>query len=709
MNVSQRGCAPLLTALLAAACGTGSPSDPRAYDPAPPARFVGRASCEGCHEVATANWRGSHHDRAMEVATEATVIGDFGGVTFTHFGVTSTFTKKEGKFFARTDGPDGKLHDYEIAYTFGVDPLQQYLIRFPGGRLQALNVCWDARPAEQGGQRWFHLYPKEAVPHDDVLHWTGIYQNWNFMCSECHSTGVKKRYDAAKNVYDTTWFEIDVSCEACHGPGSNHDAWAHARRAKAKTADYADLGLAVRLRESEPAGWIMDPVTGIAKRDPPRVSRAEVEACGRCHSRRGVVTEDYVHGRPLMDSHRVALLEPELYYADGQILEEDYEYGSFLQSKMYAAGVTCTDCHDPHALKPLPGNGACAKCHLPDRFDVPAHHHHKQGGQGAACTACHMPATNYMVVHARHDHAFMVPRPDLTAKIGTPNACSNCHADKPLSFSIEAAARWWGRTRTGQPHWSETIAAGRADPGAAAPALAALIEDRQQPAIVRATAVSLAEGALLKTVSSVAGALVDLDPLVRAAAVRALSSSDPAIRAKLLPPLTQDPVRTVRIDAGRALAGEPERLLDPQQARRATDALDEWRASQVLDADRPEARLNLGVLAAEMGDLALAEAESYAARDLAPRIPTVYVNLADVQRAGGHEEEARATLREGLRIAPDNAALWHALGLALVRQHRPAEALGALKKAAALEPGNARFSEVYRIAREELAPRDVER
>jgi len=705
MNRTRHGSLVLLLALAASACGP-RPTSPPSYDPTPPPRFIGRQACGGCHEAATANWRGSHHDRAMELPTEATVLGDFNGTTFTHFGVTSTFTKKDGKFFARTDGPDGRLHDYEIAYTFGIDPLQQYLIRFPDGRLQALNVCWDTRPKEQGGQRWFHLYPKEAVPFDDVLHWTGIYQNWNFMCSECHSTDTKKRYDAVKNSYDTTWFEIDVSCEACHGPGSNHDAWAHARRAKARTANYVDRGLAVRLRESEQAVWVMDPATGIAKRDRKRVSRNEIEACGRCHVRRGVVTETYVHGRPLMDSHRVSLLEEGLYYADGQILDEDYEYGSFLQSKMFAAGVTCTDCHEPHSLKPLPGNGACVKCHLPSKFDVPAHHHHKQDGKGADCKACHMPTTNYMVVHARHDHGFKVPRPDLNAKIGTPDACSKCHADKPLSYSTEAYTKWWGTKRISQPHWSTTIAAGRADPVAAASALAALIDDPEQPAIVRATAADLSQASLQQALPSLIGALADPDPLVRDAAVRALSQTDPAIRAKVLPPLTQDPVRTVRIDAGRALAGAPAAQLPSPQARQAADALAEWRASQNVDADRPEARLNLCALDAELGDLATAEVECNAALKLAPGIPGPYVNLADVQRAEGREDAARATLRKGLEVAPDNAALWHALGLALVRQHRPAEALEALKKATTLDPGNSRFAEVYRIARAELAPRD---
>jgi Flp pilus assembly protein TadD len=710
MIVKHRGPAFAVGVVLTSACGPHSGTAPASpsYDAAPAARFVGRQACEGCHEVVTVKWRGSHHDRAMELATDANVLGDFGGATFTHFGVTSTFTKKDGKFFARTDGPDGTLHDYEIAYTFGIDPLQQYLIRFPDGRLQALNVCWDTRPKAQGGQRWFHLYPKEAVPFDDVLHWTGIYQNWNFMCSECHSTDVKKRYDPLKNSYDTTWSEIDVSCEACHGPGSNHNAWAEARRANATTANYADLGLVVRLRESEPATWVMDPKTGIAKRDRPRVSRTEIEACGRCHARRGVVTEDYVHGRPLMDSHRVALLEPELYYADGQILDEDYEYGSFLQSKMFAAGVTCTDCHDPHALRPPPGNGGCAKCHLPSKFDAAAHHHHKPEGEGAACAACHMPTTNYMVVHARHDHGFKVPRPDLTATIGTPNACSKCHADKPLSWSIAASVKWWGSKRTSQPHWGTTIAAGRADPIAAAPALAALIRDEDQPAIVRATAAALSEPSLQQTMPSLLGALADPDPLVRDAAIRAMSQTDPAIRAKVLPPLAQDAVRTVRIDAGRALAGEPAALLAPPQARQAADALAEWRASQEVDADRPEARLNLCALAAELGDLATAEVECHEALRLAPRVPGPYVNLADVERAEGREDAARATLREGLKFAPDNAALWHALGLALVRQHRPIEALDALKKASTLDPGNRRFAQVYDIARKELAPRGVD-
>ncbi|MET0618952.1 MAG: multiheme c-type cytochrome, partial [Thermoanaerobaculia bacterium] len=449
---------PLLAGLLAATLGSASmacreqaaPSAARPVGTPLPrsaaATFLGREACKGCHAAEYERWTGSHHDLAMQEATDETVLGDFGSRTFTHFGVTSTFYKRDGKYFVRTDGPDGKLHEYPIAYTFGVSPLQQYLIPFPGGRYQALNVVWDTRPRKDGGQRWFHLYPKEAVPYDDPLHWTGPYQNWNFMCAECHSTNVKKGFLAAEKRYETTFSEIDVSCEACHGPGSAHVAWAKAVEAgEAKKAD-ADKGMAVVLKD--PAGkasWIIDPATGLAKRSVPRTSQAEIETCARCHARRSVVAADYVYGQPLLQTHRPALLDEGLYYADGQILDEVYEYGSFLQSKMHAKGVSCSDCHNPHDLK-VAGSAdrVCAGCHAPEKFDTTAHHFHKADSAGARCTSCHMPTRDYMVVHTRHDHSFRVPRPDLSVAIGIPNACTQCHRDRSDRWAADAAKKWWG-------------------------------------------------------------------------------------------------------------------------------------------------------------------------------------------------------------------------------------------------------------------------
>ncbi|HJZ04763.1 MAG TPA: multiheme c-type cytochrome, partial [Patescibacteria group bacterium] len=387
-----------------------------------PARFVGGKVCAGCHEEEYKLWSGSHHDLAMQGANEKTVLGDFNDVGFTYFGVESKFYRRDGKFMVRTDGPDGKLHDYEIKYTFGIYPLQQYLIEFPGGRLQALSIAWDSRPKSEGGQRWFHLYPNEKIIHDDILHWTGPNQNWNYMCADCHSTNLKKNYDQKLNKYNTTWSEINVSCEACHGPGSLHVELAKRSESENKNLGYSK-GLVVRLDERKGIKWTVDPQTGRAIRSEPRITNIEIETCAPCHSRRSVIWKDHAFGKPYMDTHLPTLLEEDMYYADGQIQGEVYEYGSYLQSKMYHEGVTCSDCHEPHSLKlRADGNGVCTQCHLNSKYDSTLHHFHKMGSVGTSCVECHMPVTTYMVIDPRHDHSIRIPRPDLSVKIGTPNA-----------------------------------------------------------------------------------------------------------------------------------------------------------------------------------------------------------------------------------------------------------------------------------------------
>jgi Doubled CXXCH motif (Paired_CXXCH_1)/Cytochrome c554 and c-prime len=341
---------------------------PRAYQTsAGDAIFVGRAVCSTCHAEQDQRWHGSHHDLAMQVADEQTVLGDFENATFTYRDVTTTFFRRDGKFFVRTDGPDGQLHDYEVAYTFGVTPLQQYLIAFPGGRYQALGIAWDSRPQDAGGQHWFHLYPEQRLAPGNPLHWTGLDQTWNYQCAECHSTNLQKNYRLDGDRYETTWSELNVACEACHGPGSRHVAWAKAG-GTVPTPEEPSKGLMVQLTGRDDAAWVMDPHTGSAKRTTPLPARFEVETCARCHARRGILDDRYVPGRSLMDTHRPALLEEGLYYADGQIQDEVYEYGSFLQSKMYRAGVTCSDCHDPHSLRLRDTeNALCAHCHSPER------------------------------------------------------------------------------------------------------------------------------------------------------------------------------------------------------------------------------------------------------------------------------------------------------------------------------------------------------
>ena len=399
------------------------------------AAFVGSETCAGCHRAEAQLWRGSQHRLAMQHADDKSVLGDFSDTGFDYYGVRSRFFRKDGRFFVETDGPDGKLATFEVKYTFGVDPLQQYLVEFPDGRLQALSIAWDSRPRDKSGQRWFHLYPDEEIKHDDVLHWTRLNQNWNFMCAGCHSTGVRKNYDAATDRFATSFAEISVGCEACHGQGSRHVGWARAQQSWWPFGKSEDprKGLLVRFDERRDVVWPIDPGTGNARRNfTPALVRKEVETCGLCHARRGELSEDWVPGRWLSDTHVVSPLARGLYSADGQMLDEVYNYGSFKQSRMFAAGVTCGDCHEPHGAKlRAPGDGVCLQCHAANKYAAVAHHRHATADPALACASCHMPARTYMVVDERHDHSFRIPRPDLSVKLGTPNACNDCHRDKP--------------------------------------------------------------------------------------------------------------------------------------------------------------------------------------------------------------------------------------------------------------------------------------
>jgi tetratricopeptide (TPR) repeat protein len=649
----------------------------------------------------------------MQPVDETSVLGDFDDAQFTHFGVRSSFFRRDGKFFARTDGPDGELRDYEIAYVFGFDPLQQYLIALPGGRLQALSVSWDSRPESEGGQRWFHLYPDEPIPHGDVLHWTGPNQNWNFMCADCHSTRLQKNYLADEERYETRWEEIDVSCEACHGPGSAHVAWANDRAESGgddgTTGDLrnangglvgdlrnADNGLTVDLRND--GVWRFDIDARVARRTPEKGADAQIDTCGRCHARRSVLHPEPALGQPLADTHRTAFLDESLYYADGQILEEVYVWGSFLQSRMHAMGVVCGDCHDPHALQlPEDPDLICLGCHRADLYAVPDHHHHKWKSVGSSCVACHMLARTYMGVDVRHDHSFRVPRPDLTVAIGTPNTCTDCHADQSAEWSAEAAERWYGAERFEKLHYGQILQAGREGAPGASRALAELVGEPTAPAIVRATALRLLPPQS-QTADAVRRGLGDADPLVRVAAMEAAENLEPRLRLKLARQLLSDPVLAVRIQAAHTMILVPAQLLDPSDRARLERPLAEYRAAQMENADRPEARLNLAVLAIALGEPELARAEYETALRLGPWFVPAYVNLADLHRQAQREDEAERVLRTGLARAGDSAELFHALGLTLVRQGRAPAAMAELARAAELAPESPRYAYVYGIA-----------
>ncbi|QDX80302.1 hypothetical protein B9N43_02895 [Denitratisoma sp. DHT3] len=679
--------------------GSGKPSvpgQPNQGAQPPAARYVGAQVCAGCHEAAARDWQGSDHAHAMLEARGEAVRGDFSGASLRHRGQEAKFFTRDGKPFVRTEGADGKPGDFEIRYTFGWYPLQQYLVDTGRGRLQALPFAWDSRDKAQGGQRWFTLYPEQTPKPGDSLHWTGRDQNWNFMCAGCHSTNLEKRYDLKSDSFDTRWSDIAVACEACHGAGSAHVDWAKAGGKHGGGDGHKGLTVA-----KAPAGqWAFaTPGQGIAHWTGGE-RREAMAPCFACHSRRREIANPLSGDVPLLDQTVPSLLEPGLYSADGQIDGEVFEYGSFLQSRMYRAGVICQDCHQPHSGKPrLTGNSLCAQCHAPASFDTAAHHHHSAGGQGSQCVDCHMAGKTYMGVDFRRDHSFRLPRPDLSEKLGTPNACTGCHKDKPASWAAAQVRDWVGEPGRGHAPVAEALMAARqhrADGGAA---LLALLDHRDASPMARATALAaLAEYPGPLAQEKLRAAVNDPEPLVRLAALRAFRLLPEAERDRLLLGRLNDEARAVRIEAARLAAAIPDSRLDGTDRARRDAALEALAASEAIHLDRPEAHLNLALLHLARGRAAEAEAALKQALAMDAGFAPARINLADLYRATGRDKEVEPLLREGLRLAPNSADLNHALGLLKVRQGERSAALGLLAAAAKAAPDNARYAYVYAVA-----------
>jgi predicted CXXCH cytochrome family protein len=704
----------LVAALLATAAGlytlvapNPAPAPVAAASVAQPApalaNFVGANACKTCHEKEYQAWHGSHHRQSMQEATAETVLGDFNNARLRHFNVESTFFQRDGKFMVRTDGTDGKLTDYEITRTFGVWPLQQYMIAFPGGRYQMLGIAWDARTKAEGGQRWFHLTPDEKMDHKDPLHWTGRYQNWNLQCAACHSTNLKKGYDAATDSYHTTFSEINVACESCHGPGSRHTDWA--KQARAPYAPDADKGLMVlRSRWREAWSFVGDGAT--AQRDRP-ADEAAANTCAACHARRSTLVEHGEPGAPLMDTHRPALLTQPNYYADGQQRDEVFVWNSFLQTRMHQKGVTCMDCHDAHSLKlRADGNTLCARCHNATVFDTPKHHGHQAGSKGAQCVECHMPERNYMVVDARRDHAVRVPRPDLSDALGTPDACTRCHTERKPHWAAEAMDRWYGKGWRARPQTGSTLHAGATQGVSALPSLMALAEDPALAPIVRATALTLAQPHLgPQAMPALRKLLGHTDPLLRASAVGSLEPFDAPTRVAAAAPLLADPVRGVRVEAARVLADVPDDQIPADRRATREKALKEYVDSLTEDADWPSSNVNLGNLRLRQGRVDEAITAYRRALALDPLFPGGYLNLADAWRQAGRDADGERALRDGIARMPRNADFHHALGLLQVRMGDKPAALLSLAQAARLAPDNARYAYVHAIALNSMGKR----
>lgn len=643
------------------------------------ATFVGASNCSRCHQQEHEQWLGSHHDRAMQLATDESVLGDFADAEFDRLGVKTRFFRDGPRFMVSTEGPDGEQHDYEVKYTFGYEPLQQYMVEFPDGRVQVLRVSWDTKQGE-----WFYVpppdVPDERLKPDDPLHWTGVAQNWNTTCAICHSTNLQKGYDLATDSYHTTYSEINVSCEECHGPGSLH----------------------IQLAEANSLFWDRRHGYGLAQLKSVD-NRPQIEACAECHARRQDVHPDFRPGTPLLDSYAPSPLDEGLYHADGQILDEVYVYGSFLQSKMFHEGVRCTDCHNPHSLQlKFDGNALCTQCHVPAKYDTPSHHHHAVGSKAANCVECHMPTKTYMVVDDRRDHSLRMPRPDQTVALGTPNACNVCHTkpEEDAAWAAEKVVEWYGPKRPNDPHWAPALAAGRARQPEGERLLAELCARQNTPNLVKATALELLAAYPGDAATKAAqGALQSLDPQVRLSAVRMLSSQSREAVVQTLVEHLDDPSRAVRVESARRLAGLPADSFTVDQYRSLESGLDEYRQQQEMNLDRAASHLNLGQLAVAQDRRSEAVQEFRKAIQLEPYLSGSRRLLAQtLAGADGEPQEVERLYREEIdllvrdtELAPDRGMVWYELGRLRVLVGDYQEASPAFSRALELEPENYQF------------------
>ena len=632
--------------------------------------YAGTAVCAECHADETETWKASDHAWALKEPDSASMLGDFENAAFSHDGVTSRFFRKDGGYFVETEGASGKPETFQIRYAVGHRPLQQYLVETTAGRLQVLDIAWDVH-----GRRWFHLYPDQKLPPGDGMHWTGGYKNWQARCATCHQTGFDKGYDFPSRTYKSHWTELTVGCETCHGPGKDH-------------VDAA--------RQGNPHQSLM-PKLGAGQQE------NEINVCGPCHARRDAFSQvQPPAGSPFNDHYALSLLTPDLYFGDGQQNAEVFILGSFLQSKMKAKGVTCSNCHEPHSNALVAeGNAVCTQCHntagrseFPTlhkaEYDTPAHHHHPPGSEAAQCVTCHMPERSYMLIDPRRDHFFRMPDPLQSQAAGAPDVCTTCHTDKTPAWAAENIAQWFPAPDRSWQDRSALIAfnAGDRQQGTIT-ALATFIRNRETPAIARATALRAVAAIGLTSPQDAELLLKDDDALVRAAAAGAIRHFPAAERVALLTPLLTDPVRSVRQTAAIEIAGAGVAALPPADDKTYRSALQEYLDSRMANADTPVGHMAIGGMALSRRKWDEAEAAFRTAAEMDPQLVQAWLVLSDIRQARGDAAGTEALLTEAIAASPGNIDLLLARADFEARRQRTDDALAWYKRALALDDSRA--------------------
>jgi predicted CXXCH cytochrome family protein len=615
------------------------------------ASYAGPESCRGCHPAEYQGWSQSAHglaERRLRTATDESAFNPPRSIK--HGGETTIARTNGNEFEIVTLGLENNLQPFRVERVIGNSPLIQFLTPFSGGRYQVQEASYDPK-----SNQWFYVYGDDLRHPGEYGHWTGRGMNWNSQCAECHNTRLKKNYDAATDSYHTTMAGMSVNCEACHGPLRAHNEW----------------------QQAHPKTTLHDPT--VSPLSPARI----VGLCGSCHSRNTDLTGDFVPGDSFYDHYTLETLDSsQRWHPDGQVKDEDYEFASFLGSKMYQDGVTCLDCHHPHSAKnTLPGNDLCMRCHKGGYPKAPVinlatHTHHQLTGHGSDCTGCHLPVTVYMQRQPRHDHGFTIPDPLLTKELNIPNACNRCHADKTTGWAVNYTDEWYG-TNMNRPtrERARLIAAAEVGKADAKDKLIGLLSDTNQSPYWQAVAAKFLEQWADEpaTKNALLAQLRNEHPLVREKVVRSL---EPALTdtnvLTALNTMLNDPVRNVRVSAA--------------WVRRATLNLQSQAGQDVermldLEADQPTGQFETAMflLSRQQPVEALMHLKKATAWD--PISPPFLCTQAQVQDQLGQLGEALQTLDRAETAVPDDPHIPYVRAVILKRNGRDDEAKAAVERA----------------------------
>ncbi len=684
------------------------------------ADFVGSKACINCHEKTYQDWQGSHHDMSMKHADNKSVLGNFDNTTLASQEKESeklnTFFKKGTQFWVNIKGDDGKFHDYQIKYTFGYEPLQQYMVEFDDGRVQLIPFAWDSRDKKEGGQRWFNLYPDMTKKHQEFF-WTNTGQNWNYMCADCHSTNVDKKFDVATNTYNTTFSEINVACESCHGAASDHLTWAQEQDGLPKNDNNiktkaGDIGFTRGLSKSVML-WQANADKNQKTLQPKSIEPSQqVLVCAQCHSRRTQISKnDHVKGNAFGERYLLDLISSTNYHPDGQVYNEDFVYGSFLQSKMYKNGVVCSDCHNPHTAElKLPIETLCLQCHQSDNYASTQHHKHPENSTGAQCVNCHMPETTYMEIDARRDHGFHIPTPNLAQKLGTPDTCLTCHEDKSSQWSSSKVNAWYPNSSVEAEKdfvavfSAINLALNEQQLQGVSSELSRIAQTISYAGIIRASALTkMASVSNTNTIIAIARAAKNPDENIRLGAIEGAQNMAGAEKWRILSPLLNDKVLAVRVNAAFSLAGLWQNLSAPQQ-KQLSPALDEYIASQLFNNDRGFSHSNRGIIFAYQGQYEQAIKAFKQGITIEKHFAQTYLNLSQVYYQRGENQKSIEILKQGTSANPDDASLTYNLGLAYIRVKDKVKAAKELAIATQLAPQNSHYFYVYGLSLEQQKP-----